>query len=62
MHIFSEVLPKMHPRQMLAHLPNIVMEQNTNSDEILKCLNHCHFSLFLALTKYGHGRSVKQPT
>lgn len=51
MHIFSEALPKMHPRQMLAQLPNIVMEQNTNSDEILKCLNHCLFFFISSFNK-----------
>lgn len=37
-HFFSEALPKMHHRQMLAQLLNIVVEDTRNSDEILKCL------------------------
>lgn len=53
---------KMHHRHMLAQLLHTVTEHNRNSAEILKCLKYGPFLLFLGLTKYEHGRSVKQPT
>lgn len=43
MHIFSEVLPKIHHTQMRAKLLSMVTEHNRNTDEFLKCLKHCLF-------------------